>query len=351
MIESNALGLFIDLKGFELSADETSMLKEPRVAGVILFSRNYQSPSQLKALTDSIKNQRADILISADQEGGRVQRFKDGFTRLPPMMALSELHKNSSEKALKQAQSLGWLMAYELLEQGVDLSFAPVLDVESGCSSVIGDRSFATNPQAVTQLASAFCEGMQEAGMASVGKHFPGHGGIEADTHFKAAIDERTLEELEARDLIPFKNLIANQQLKGIMPAHVRYPHVDAHNNAGFSAIWLQKVLCNQLNFNGVIFSDDLAMQGAANVGGYVERAKAAIAAGCNALLLCNQPEAAFEVLDYLKTIPYRQSQNQNVQNEHPLLDLSPWQSEFRPDVKKHAQAKQELSSWFKPNH
>lgn len=346
MCKHRSLGIFIDLEGLTLSEDEILMLNEPRVAGVILFSRNYQSPEQLKALTDGIKAQRSDLIISADQEGGRVQRFKQGFTRLPPMFALFEQYQKNQTQALENAQSLGWLMAYELLEQGVDLSFAPVLDVERGISSVIGDRSFASEPQTVVELASAFCVGMQEAGMVCVGKHFPGHGGIEADTHLQAAIDERTLDELDSCDLIPFKTLIENQHLSGIMPAHVRYPKVDTHHNAGFSEIWLQQILRQKLQFNGVIFSDDLSMQAAANVGGSVERAKAAISSGCNVLLLCNQPQALKEVLEYLKTLP---QYSQSAQTGHSCLDLSAWKTSFKANVKRHIQAKQQLAGWFNP--
>lgn len=336
--QAQAVGLFMDLESTHLTEAEAKRLLKPRVCGVILFARNYHSPEQLAALTREIKQQRPDVLIAVDQEGGRVQRFKDGFTRLPAMMKLSELYQQNQENGLVQAKSLGWLMAYELIEQGVDLSFAPVLDVECGSSNVIGDRSFAHEPQVVTELASAFCQGMQETGMVAVGKHFPGHGGIEADTHVQSAIDERDLQVLENKDLLPFKALIKNQQLRGIMPAHVRYPIIDSTQTAGFSRIWLQDILRNQLNFEGVIFSDDLSMQAAVEAGDCIARAQAAISAGCNALLLCNEPDENARVLSYLEGLS---------NNAHPLLDLSHWQPTFSVNEAKHLQAKQRLSSWF----
>lgn len=336
-MQTNAVGLFVDLQGLSLTPQERTLLCQPRVCGVILFARNYRNPEQLRTLTRTIKQQRTDLLIAADQEGGRVQRFKQGFTRLPPMMRLFDLYQNDPKRACQCAHSIGWLMAYELLECGVDLSFAPVLDVESGCSEVIGDRSFATEPKAVCALSSAFCEGMHALNMPAVGKHFPGHGGVRADTHIQAAVDIRSLAQLEQRDLMPFYTLIKRQQLQGIMPAHVRYPQVDAEHNAGFSQIWLQHILRQKMQFNGVIFSDDLSMQGAANAGKPVARAKAAIQAGCNALLLCNQAQDSYAVLDYLQCLD---------ENQYPVLNLAHWQTRFMPNPKQHTQAQNTLSTW-----
>ncbi len=334
---SSAVGLFVDLQGLSLTTKEQSVLLEPRVCGVILFARNYQSPEQLRALTSSIKHLRADLLIAVDQEGGRVQRFRQGFTRLPAMFALFSIFQQDPTCACEYAYSLGWLMAYELLDCGVDLSFAPVLDVDSGFSEVIGDRSFALEPEAVCSLASAFCRGMQSLGMPSVGKHFPGHGGVVADTHLQAVVDARSLETLQKRDLMPFYTLIKQQLLQGIMPAHVRYTQVDAEHNAGFSSLWLQSILRQDMSFEGVIFSDDLSMLGAANAGTPVARAEAAIHAGCNALLLCNQPADSDALLAYLQTLSLE---------DYPLLNLAHWQTTFTANPEAHTNAQALLASW-----
>lgn len=295
-----------DLEGTQLSDRERDLLQHPLLGGIILFARNYDHPEQLRTLTHAIKEVRDDVLIAVDQEGGRVQRFRQGFTALPSMQRIGELYAKHPEQAIELANNTGWLMATELLACGVDLSFAPVLDVDSGVSSVIGSRSFAACPNTVAVLGRALCDGMHHAGMASVGKHFPGHGGVVGDSHTDSPIDTRTKDAINAHDLVPFKQLINAHALNGIMPAHVTYPKVDANNTAGFSRVWLRDILQQECGFTGCIFSDDLSMQGAAYVGGAVERARAALHAGCHVLLVCNQPSAAQAVLSSLE-VAYHQ--------------------------------------------
>lgn len=292
MTNKLAIGpIMLDIHGLTLDALEKEKINHPNTGAVILFSRNYQDPGQVSALIKDIRAARnGDILIAVDQEGGRVQRFQQGFTRLPPAARYIE-----SPDLAKQA---GWLMAAELLAVGVDFSFAPVLDVDCGVSEVIGNRSFATDPIQATQLASAFRNGMNEAGMAATGKHFPGHGAVALDSHLTLPIDDRDLDTIRAKDLLPFKQLIA-EGLEGIMPAHVLYPQIDP-NPAGFSAFWLQEILRKELAFDGTIFSDDLSMEGAASVGNFPTRAKLAQEAGCDMILVCNNPAAAEQVLEAL---------------------------------------------------
>lgn len=283
--------VMIDVAGLTLTTEEKERINHPNTGAVILFARNYQAPEQIKALIAEIRAARnGDILIAVDQEGGRVQRFKTGFTRLPP----AAFFVQHPELAL----DAGWLMASELLAVGVDFSFAPVLDIDCGVSEVIGDRSFSSDPYLATQLASDFRAGMNEAGMAATGKHFPGHGAVALDSHLTLPVDERDLEAIRAKDLLPFKELIA-EGLEAIMPAHVVYPKV-APEAAGFSSFWLQEILRDELDFDGVIFSDDLSMEGAASVGDFPERARLAFAAGCDMVLVCNNPEAASQVLNSL---------------------------------------------------
>ncbi|WOT06439.1 beta-N-acetylhexosaminidase [Shewanella youngdeokensis] len=287
--------LMLDLESTFLSDAEAEQLAHPMVGGLILFSRNYTDRQQLIKLVKSIRAVRADILIAVDQEGGRVQRFKDDFTLLPAMGDILPAAEGDLSLATAWATELGFLMAVELLAVDVDLSFAPVLDL-NGISQVIGKRSFSDNKAEVETLANAFISGMEQAGMASVGKHFPGHGSVAADSHIAKPVDSRSKEVIFANDMQPFKNLIANKRLQGIMPAHVIYPKVDP-NPAGFSSYWLQGVLRTELKFNGVIFSDDLGMKGASVAGGYCQRAQAALDAGCNMILVCNDSAGATEVL------------------------------------------------------
>lgn len=281
--------VMIDVEGHALHQTEIDRLRAPATGGVILFRRNYESPTQINQLIRSIRTTRPELLIAVDHEGGRVQRFREGFTRLP---AASVYEHQSQPELVEQA---GWLMAAELRAVDVDFSFAPVLDVECGISQVIGDRAFSQKPDRVASLALAFAKGMRRAGMAAVGKHFPGHGGVVEDSHLALPVDTRSFEEIEARDLIPFRTLLAFG-IEGIMPAHVIYEKVNAHP-AGFSAFWIQEILRKRLGFRGAVFSDDLSMAGAAYAGGYTDRAHLALQAGCDMVLVCNAPGAAEEVL------------------------------------------------------
>ena len=292
--------VMLDLAGFGVTEEERHRLQHPAAGGVILFSRNYQSPEQLKALTEEIHALRQPkLLIAVDQEGGRVQRFRDGFTRLPPAAWYGRRFDEAPERGRAAAHALGWLMASELRACGVDFSFAPVMDLANPISSVIGDRGFHARPEVVTDLVGHWMAGAREAGMVSVGKHFPGHGNVAADSHLELPVDRRRFEDLLMEDLIPFERLIGHG-LEAVMPAHVIYEKVDPLP-AGFSPFCLQKVLRQRLEFQGVIFSDDLSMSAAAFAGGYRERARTALEAGCDMALVCNNPEAARQVLDELR--------------------------------------------------
>jgi beta-N-acetylhexosaminidase len=289
--------VMLDVAGLRLTAEEKERLRHPRVGGLILFARNFESPAQLRALTDEVRSLREpQLLIAVDHEGGRVQRFRDGFTRLPPMRAIGQCGGAADGAAV--ARAAGTVIAAELQAHGVDFSFAPVLDVDYGSSSVIGDRAFGAEAETIAALAGAFVSGLDAGGMAAVGKHFPGHGYAAADSHFEMPVDGRELAAIEASDLVPYRRLIA-QGLAAVMPAHVVYPKVDPRP-AGFSPVWLRDILRGRLGFAGVVFSDDLSMEAASAGGGVVERAQAALAAGCDMVLLCNAPEAAARLLDGL---------------------------------------------------
>ncbi len=292
-----ALGpVMLDVAGVVLGADDCRRLAHPLVGGVILFSRNYESPRQLKELTRHIHAQRQPpLLIAVDHEGGRVQRFREGFTALPAMRQLGAAWDLDATKARRLAQQVGYVLAAELRAHGVDLSMTPVLDVDHGSSSVIGDRAFHTDARAISELATGLIRGMKQAGMSAVGKHFPGHGHVKADSHLVIPVDERPLAAIEETDLVPFRRLIDND-LGSVMPAHVIYPAVDSRP-AGFSAIWLKQILREQLGFDGMVFSDDLSMEGASGEGNVVERARAALAAGCDMVLICNNPLSADQLL------------------------------------------------------
>lgn len=285
--------VMLDVAGAELNDADRRRLMHPLAGGVILFTRNYENPEQLSRLTAAIHALRSPpLIVAVDHEGGRVQRFRPSFTAIPPMRALGvQWDEAGPQRAQATARAVGFVLAAELRAHGVDLSFTPVLDVDYRNSSVIGDRALHCDPAVIATLATALFRGMQAAGMNAVGKHFPGHGHVRADSHHEVPVDQRALEDIEASDLQPFRRLIG-AGLGGIMPAHVIYPRVDALP-AGFSPTWLKSVLRDQLAFTGTVFSDDLSMEGASTAGGVIERAHAALDAGCDMVLLCNDPEAA----------------------------------------------------------
>jgi len=292
--------VMLDVKGYELDDEDRRRLCHPQTGGVILFSRNYRDTRQLAQLCQEIHRLRDPrLLISVDHEGGRVQRFREGFQTLPAMGHLGDMYDTEPQQAVQLAETFGWLMCAELLHYGVDLSFAPVLDIGDPVSSVIGDRAFHRDPEIITHLANAWVRGMRAAGMEAVGKHFPGHGSVEGDSHHVMPFDRRSFADIEALDLVPFRRVI-DTHLVGIMMAHVIYEQVD-QQAAGYSRYWIETVLRGQLEFEGVVFSDDLSMCGAEAVGGYPERARRALDAGCDILLVCNNPEGADEVLDSLQ--------------------------------------------------
>ncbi|MGP9498676.1 beta-N-acetylhexosaminidase [Halomonas sp. AOP43-D1-4] len=309
--------VMLDLEGPELSNAEKRLLLEPAVGGVILFARNVEDAYQVRKLCSDIRRIRGDLLLAVDQEGGRVQRIKKGLTRLPAMARIGERYAQDPEEGRSLAMDAGWLLGMEMAACGLDLSFAPVLDVDSGISSVIGDRSFSGDPEHVAQLGAAFVEGLHQAGMGAVGKHFPGHGGVAADSHVALPIDERSMEAIKQRDLVPFEHLAP--QLDGIMPAHVIYRAFDTRP-AGFSPSWLG-MLRESLGFKGCIFSDDLSMAGAHEAGSPRERAAAALAAGCDMLLVCNDRAAALEVVEASQGIANKRPAKLRYGRARPDLD------------------------------
>ena len=290
--------LLIDLNGKELEQEEVELLSHPLVAGLILFTRNFENREQIQELIRSVRQRvKKPLLITVDQEGGRVQRFRDGFTMLPSMQAFQETL--SATEQVSFAKEAGWQMAAEMIALDIDLSFAPVLDLGHECRA-IGDRSFSSDIKSAVNLATAFIDGMHQAGMASTGKHFPGHGHILADSHLETPYDDRTKDEIFSSDLQPFQQLISQNKLDAIMPAHVIYSQCDSQPASG-SKYWLKEILRKKLNFQGTIFSDDLGMKGAGVMGNFVERSKKALNAGCDLLLLCNEREGVIQVLDNLK--------------------------------------------------
>ena len=292
--------LMMDLTGTELSAEEVDLLAHPAIGGVIFFTRNYESVQQLTSLVKLVRMAaQRPLLLAVDHEGGRVQRFRKQFTVLPAIAKLGKKYAEDPLAARQLAYRMGWLMAAEVRAVDLDISFAPVLDLNYGVSRVIGDRSFHREPEIVAELAGAYINGMREAGMAATGKHFPGHGFVEADSHLAIPLDLRSKEAIMQADVLPFAQLM-QQGLNAVMPAHVIYEQVDTQP-AGFSRIWLQDILRGQLGFEGVIFSDDLSMEAAGVVGGYAERAEAALAAGCDMILACNKRAGTIEILDKVK--------------------------------------------------
>jgi beta-N-acetylhexosaminidase len=292
MGERKALGpVVIDVGGLELDSDDRRRLMHPLTGGVILFTRNYASSEQLSRLTADIHALREPpLVVCVDHEGGRVQRFREGFTVIPPMRLLGKEWDADEARARRLAHELGFVLAAELRAHGVDLSFTPVLDVDHGNSSVIGDRAFHRDPHAVAELGAALVQGLKQGGMGAVGKHFPGHGHVRADSHLELPTDRRTYEEIAEQDLAPFARLI-RAGLPAIMPAHIVFENVDAQP-AGFSAVWLKRILRETLRFDGVVFSDDLSMAGARVAGDIIQRTQAAFDAGCDMVLVCNDAEA-----------------------------------------------------------
>jgi beta-N-acetylhexosaminidase len=295
--------LMIDLAGTTVTAEERELLRHPLVGGVILFTRNYAGPDELTALVSAIHAARTPgLIVAVDQEGGRVQRFRPGFSLLPPARRIGHEFDLNARAGLTLARSLGWLMAAELRAHGVDISFAPCVDLDYGVSEVIGDRAFHASPEAVGQLAVAWMHGMRDAGMAATAKHFPGHGAVVADSHLTLPVDRRPLADL-APELAPYRRLVANG-LPAIMAAHVLFPAVDPAP-ASLSGRWIRDVLRGDLLFQGVVFADDLSMGGAAAAyGDVVTRARQALAVGCDVLPVCNNRASVIELLDHLDVEP-----------------------------------------------
>jgi beta-N-acetylhexosaminidase len=297
---TDSLGpVMLGVEGLELSPADRERLLHPATGGVILFTRNYQDPEQLRSLVRAIRALRSpELLIAVDHEGGRVQRFRNGFTDLPPMHRIGEVFAYDPARGQELARDAGWLLAQELQAVGLDFSFTPVLDRDMGVSAVIGDRAFHERPDVISLLAGCLLDGLDEAGMTGVGKHFPGHGAVAADSHEEIPVDPRPLAEIEAEDIAAFLPVLP--RLGGIMPAHVIYPEIDS-NPAGFSGIWLHDLLRVRWGFEGAIFSDDLGMAGAFVAGSPADRAHAAIYAGCDMVLICNDFGAMDEILQTLE--------------------------------------------------
>ncbi len=290
--------LMLDIQGTTLSEEEMEMLAHPLTGGIILFSRNFHHQQQLEVLCTSIrKAANKSIIIAVDHEGGRVQRFHEKFTAIPAMGSFQHLEL-SEPIILEKISATGWLMAAELISSGIDISFAPVLDVDAKISKVIGDRGFSDKPETIISYSTAFIQGMNRAGMSATGKHFPGHGSTVEDSHFDIPVDERSLEQIRSHDLSIFK-AVCKQGLSAVMPAHVIYSAVDPLP-ACFSPYWLQTVLRDELTFSGTVFSDDLSMAGAKAMGDIKSRAQQALSAGCDMILCCNDQKASIELLDNL---------------------------------------------------
>jgi beta-N-acetylhexosaminidase len=343
--------IVLDVVGKTLNKDDIRRIADPKTGGVILFGRNYENRAQLTALTKAIKKVRTDVMISIDHEGGRVQRCRtDGFTHLPAMKKLGDIWTNGGKKAhaehalkaMEAATAVGFVLASELRACGVDFSFTPVLDLDFGRSGVIGDRAFNRDPQIAAMLAKSLNHGLQLAGMANCGKHFPGHGWAEADSHVAIPVDGRSLSSIINDDAKPYEYL--GLALASVMPAHVIYPKVDKHP-AGFSKIWLQDILRKQLKFTGVIFSDDLSMEGASVAGSVVKGAEMALKAGCDQVLICNRPDLADQLLKDLNydEKAYRVSRAR-VQKLMPTSEAMDWKElQASPDYQRAKQLLKDL--------
>ena len=297
----------IDLEALELTNSDIKRIKHPLVGGIILFSRNYENKFQLKELIISIRKIKKNILIAVDHEGGRVQRFHSDFTRIPKMSLIGKIYEKDKNRAKKIAKLIGWIIAEELAAVDIDFSFTPVLDIDYGSSSVIGDRAFHRNVKPVYELASYLSEGLGFGGMQSVGKHFPGHGFIKSDTHFEKGIDDRPLEKIQNNDMITFDRLIKTG-IRGVMPSHIIYSSCD-EKPAGLSKFWLQNQLRERLKFKGAIFSDDMSMKAAENsYNNITSRVHNALIAGCDMVLVCNDPNQVDILVNELKWVPDKES-------------------------------------------
>ncbi len=293
--------VMLDIEGLSLSPADRDLLREPAVGGVILFTRNYESVEQVTDLVAEIRALRSPpLLVAVDHEGGRVQRFREGFTQIPPMRRIGREFDRDPGAGLQAAREAGWLIASELRAAGIDLCFAPCVDLDWGVSEIIGNRAFHRNPGVVADLANAFSRGLRSAGMAAVAKHFPGHGAVLADSHLKLPVDRREYG-LILDDMRPYAKLVSNSAIAGVMLAHIVYEQIDAQP-AGFSAYWIQRELRERLGFGGAVFCDDLSMHATREFGTMAERARLALDAGCDMILVCNDREAAHDAVDALGT-------------------------------------------------
>jgi beta-N-acetylhexosaminidase len=289
----------LDIEGHSLSPADRELLREPAVGGVILFTRNYESAEQIADLVAEIRALRTPpLLVAVDHEGGRVQRFREGFTQIPPMRRVGQEFDRDPEAGLQAARDAGWLIASELRAAGIDLCFAPCVDLDWGVSEIIGNRAFHRKPEIVADLATAFARGLRSAGMAAVAKHFPGHGAVLADSHLKLPVDRRDYG-LILDDMRPYDRLIGNGAIAGVMLAHIVYEQIDALP-AGFSEYWIQRELRSRLGFGGAVFCDDLSMKATRDYGSMAERGRCALEAGCDMILVCNDRDAAHEAVDAL---------------------------------------------------
>lgn len=291
--------VMLDIEGLALSPADRNLLREPAVGGVILFSRNFESVKQLTELVADIRALRSPpLLIAVDHEGGRVQRFREGFTLLPPMRRIGREFDRDRDSGSRLARQAGWLIAAELRAAGIDLCFAPCVDLDWGISEVIGDRAFHKRPDAVSDLGSAFARGLRSAGMAAVAKHFPGHGAVVADSHLRLPVDRREYG-LILEDMRPYERMINTGAVAGVMLAHIVYQEIDS-TPAGFSEYWIQRELRSRLGFGGAVFCDDLSMQATTNYGSMAQRAQLSLAAGCDMILVCNDRDRALQAVDAL---------------------------------------------------